>query len=111
MKKKITIIVAMFLIFTVGCAGWQVQQLTTKQQAAIWFNVYSSAYDDTMTMANNPMITPAQKELVVKKKAVLTQVWPLLKVYSAIVDSGGTPDAATTNQIINLINQLVGGAT
>ena len=104
-KSLCVLLAMMFLIMS--CASMQTQQLTTKQQSAIWFNVYNSVYDDTMAMSVNPAITPIQKEIVAKKKAILTQLWPLLKLYAGVVDSGGAPSVETTNQITNLINLLV----
>jgi hypothetical protein len=80
--------------------------LTTKQQATIWMVVYNSVYDDTMAQAKNPTATPAQKEMVAKKKAILAQTWPLLKIYVGIVDTGGTPSVESSQQISDLINQL-----
>ena len=102
----------LWVVIVVGCAGIIGNKpLTPKQQATIWMNIYISEYDDTMAMAINPSATPAQKEMVAKKKAILTKVWPLLKVYIAIVDSGGIPTQEATNDLINLINQLTGLAT
>lgn len=81
--------------------------LTSKQQATIWMNVYSAQYDDTMAMAKSPKITPAQKEIVAKKKAALLKIYPLLRAYVTIVDSGGMPTAEATIVLFNLINDLI----
>jgi hypothetical protein len=98
-----------FLIIISACAMFQTtstKPLTAKQQATIWMVVYNSIYDDTMAMAKNPAATPGQKDLVAKKKAILAQVWPPLKLYSSIAESGGMPSAQDAQLISDLINQL-----
>ena len=80
--------------------------LTAKQQGAVWFSVYNSTYDDTMSVMKNPASTVVQKEMAQKKKAILVQVWPLLKIYASVVESGGTPDVDITKSITDLMNQL-----
>lgn len=106
-NQAVMVLAGILALALVGCAALtQTTGLTPKQQATIWMEIYSFTYDDTMALAKNPAITPAQKELVAKKKAVLTQVWPLLKSFVAVVNSGGTPTAQDTAAITVLINQL-----
>jgi hypothetical protein len=102
------ITILMFITFAFGCATLTVgdKPLTPKQQATIIMNTYNAEYDDTMSMATNPNSTPAQKEIVAQKKMILTQIWPLLKVYVSIVDGGGTPTENQTQALLDLINQL-----
>jgi uncharacterized membrane protein len=106
------IAVLMTLMFLAACTsscamlGGSVKTLTAKQQATLWMVVYNSVFDDTMAQAKNPAATAAQKDLVAKKKAVLTQVWPLLKIYAGVVETGGTPSVETAQAISDLINQL-----
>jgi hypothetical protein len=97
-----------------SCASMQANKpLTAKQQAAVWMQIYNQIYDDTMTMAKNPKSTPVQKELVAKKKLILSKIWPLLRTYIAITDAGGTPPAEQSAAITDLITELTslaGGA-
>jgi len=112
--NKYSVLVMILLFATVlACATTGTKPLTAKQQAAVWMTIYNQTYDDTMAMAKNPAATPVQKEIVAKKKAVLTTVWPLLKTYIAITDTGGTPTSEQGAAITDLINQLAelaGGA-
>jgi hypothetical protein len=112
-KRAISIGVVLTLILALcACSMFSsTTKLTPKQNATIWFQVYNSTYDDTMAVASNPLSTPAQKDMAAKKKVILTQAWPLLRAYAAIVDAGGTPTADEEAQITALINQLAALAT
>jgi hypothetical protein len=94
------------LMFVAGCATTGTTTLTPKQQATIFMEVYNASYDNAMTVMKNPASTPEQKEMALKKKDILTKVWPLLKVYVSTVEGGGTPSATDTATIISLIDQL-----
>lgn len=113
--KRIMIAVPMVMVmaFFLSCATTGTQPLTAKQQATVWMSVYNQTYDDTMATMQNPASTGAQKVMALKKKDILVKVWPLLRAYVSLVDSGGTPSATDTAAITDLINQLAtlaGGA-
>lgn len=112
--KFLILILILSLSLLSACAMFQTaESLTAKQQAAVWMTIYNQTYDDTLAMAKNPNSTPAQKEMVAKKKAILMKVWPLLKSYIAITDSGGTPtnsQGAAITDLINQLTQVAGGA-
>ena len=96
------IVVLLALMFVVtACAT-----MSQKQQATIWMDTYNFQYDDTMSIMTNPSSTEAQKAIGRQKKAILTQVWPLLKIYTDTVNRGSIPDEQTVNDITNLMNQL-----
>lgn len=106
-RFKVSLAIILLAFVLVACATTPApQSMTPKQQATVFLQTYNAVYDDTMSMATNPNATQAQKDMVVKKKAILTQVWPLLKAYTSIVDGGGTPTPESTAQLTNLINQL-----
>ncbi len=104
MGKKVIVLLAAALFIIAACAT--MTGMTPKQQAVAWMSIYNAQYDDTMSIMTNPNSTQAQKEMGLKKKAILTQVWPLLKVYVAVIDGGGTPSASETAALTDLINQL-----
>lgn len=112
MKRfKLSLLAVLMLCFIVGCATTSTQVSSPKQTALYFLDQYNSAYDDTLTMANNPSITASQKELVIKKKAILKQMWPLLKTYTSVVNGGGIPSPKDEATIYGLINQLTNLAT
>jgi hypothetical protein len=112
-RTGIMLLVLMMAMVLMACPknGTTTQPLTAKQQATIWMDVYNATYDDTMAVMKNPASTPAQKDMAQKKKAILTQVWPLLKVYISVVDNGGTPSVESVAAITGYMNQLTALAT
>ena len=104
----VAVIIAALLVMY-GCAT--TQPLTAKQRATVILGVYNAEYNDTMAIMSSPTSTPAQRAMGAKKKVILTQIWPLLKIYTSIVDGGGTPDQQTEDQLMKLINQLTTMAT
>jgi hypothetical protein len=82
--------------------------LEKAKDMGLYFNqTYNAQSRDTMEMATLPNPTQAQEEMVITKKAILPQVWPLIKSYDAIVKNGGIPTIDDEQKISNLINQLV----
>jgi len=108
-KRSILLVLAIFIV--AGCQTLNVNakpwaQQTPKERANFMLGVYNAQYDDTMRMATDPLSTPAQKSIVVKKKAILTQIRPLLTVYLVMVDAGMTPTPEDEAALLALINQL-----
>lgn len=96
------------LLMLMACATMNVgtKPLTAKQQYTIAASVYNSTYDDTMNMAKNPNATAVQKEVVLKKKAILTQMRPILLIVGNTLDSGGTPKDADLSALNGFVDQL-----
>lgn len=115
MRKKINVLFLSLMLLTfMACPGAQITKpLTAKQQAAVWMQIYNQTYDDTMRTAKDPKATSTQKEMVVKKKAILAKLWPLLRTYVAVTDAGGTPaveQGAAISDLITELTSLAGGA-
>ena len=112
MQKRLAtvlwVVMILSLIAIIGCP--KPTTMTAKQQATIWLNIYNAEYEDTMTVMSSPNSTPAQRSVGAKKKDVLTRIWPLLQLYTNIIDGGGTPSEQTTKQLIHLINELTTAA-
>lgn len=98
----------LILFLVAGCAA---NIITMKQQATQWMDIYNMQYEDTMAIMKNPYATESQKEIGRKKKEILTELWPMLKVYVSIVENGGTPSSEDTQKISDLINRLTSLAT
>jgi hypothetical protein len=114
MRRKVLIVSVVLMLIMVLCACslfTSTTKLTPKQQASVWFSIYNQTYDDTMATMKNPASTQSQKDVAQKKKAIMTQVWPLLKVYAVIVDGGGTPTTESQAAITSLFNELTSLAT
>lgn len=110
MRKAIA--VAVLLLFLIGCASMGVKpwaERTPPEKSLSFMQFYNSQYSDTMNLATNTASTQAQKDLAKKKKAILTQLWPLVKLYDSYAQGGILIPPEMETQILTLINQL-GGA-
>ena len=105
-KKRIqvSLLLIMALALVSGCVNGKV--MSQKQQATIWMDTYNAQYDDCLAVLINPASTETQLAIARQKKVVLTQVWPMLRVYADIVDKGGTPTEQLISDISKLMNQL-----
>ena len=91
---------------TLGLKSWS--DRTPKEKSLAFMQFYNSEYRDTMALATSPQITPAQKELVKAKKAVLGKLYPLIQGYDDLLVNGKIPSLDLENQILGLINQMGG---
>lgn len=113
-RSAIRCFLAMMLICILGCPAGVTptimpasSDLTPAEQTLLKFEAaYLQQFQDTMSMAKMPNLTPEQKALVVKKKALLTQVKPLINAYSLAVLAGNTPTIAQEQAIYDILNQL-----
>jgi len=107
-RRRLQCVVLMFLalVLVSGCVNGKV--MSQKQQATIWMDTYNAQYDDCLAVLINPASTETQLAIAKQKKVVLTQVWPMLKIYADIVDKGGTPTEQLIGDISKLMNQLTG---
>lgn len=115
------LILAFFVIGTIGCIG----SMTPKKQLTMMYETYNSQYTQYMTATGYsmnaegvwkktyfPSYTEDEKNILRKKKDILTRMYPLVKVYDSMV-VGDTPfSSATEAELLDLIDQLtkLGGA-
>ena len=113
-KPIVLFSILLFLSAFMACAT-----MSPKKQLTMSYGIYNSQYTSYMTdtgyvlndsgeweKLNTPELTDDQKDLLRKKKKILTQMYPLLKVYDSMV-VGTTPYSDKTEQeLLNLIDQL-----
>jgi len=85
MKDRINVafVLLMMAVIVAGCAGQK--PMTDKQQGVMWMGVFITEYDSVKTVLESPFSTPAQRELALKKKAVLIKAYPLIKDFTSPV--------------------------
>lgn len=112
-QRKVKWLTIMFcVLFIMSCVSTQnggtksLSEMNPKERATWMMGIYNSQARDYKAMVARPDLTNEQKDTLRKKKAVLSQVWPLIKTYTAYVDSGATPTKDVEDQIITLINDL-----
>lgn len=108
-KSLVAVLVLLFVVgLMIGCTSniKPVDEMTPKEKATFFLSMYNKQYDDYQAMASRADLTEAQKEFLREKKKVLTEVYPLIKMYADYVDAGSVPSAETEAQIINYLNRL-----
>jgi len=109
MQYAVLVVMMMFVLS--ACAANLSTQAQLKQQSTVIMDTYHAAYIDVKTTLGNPASTPAQREMALKKRAILVQIWNILGPYEAILDKGGVINDADIQEINGLIDQLAALAT
>lgn len=106
MRKLIIPIV--ILMFVIGCTQniKPISEMTPKEKATFFLSVYNDQAINYKTLASDPTLTEDQKVILRQKKKLMTEVYPLIFLYSSHVDSGEVPDHATEMAIINYLDRL-----
>lgn len=106
--KKILFSLVLVVFLSSGCAVFQpTTTLSPKAQVLVLENTYLSQLDDTQRMSEMASLSPAQREIVQQKKALLLKLKPLLVLLGDYTTAGQTPPAELQSQVNDLINQLV----
>lgn len=88
-----------------GCATTNVE-LTAKDKATWAMALYNAQYDDYLRMTGMGNLTEEQKVVLRKKKSIMNELWPLLKLYAKYAETGTIP-SDLEQQVTDLINQLL----
>jgi len=88
-----------------GCATMEVE-MTAKDKAAWAMALYNAQYDDYLRMTGMGNLTEDQRQILRKKKAIMNELWPLLKLYAEYSKTGKIP-TDLEQQVTDLINQLI----
>ena len=108
---QITCICLLMLVFLSSCTALGMKswaERSPKEKALAILDAYNAEFQNTLNMALKPNLTDAQKQVVRQKKAVLTQLYPLIQLYLGTVEAGGIPSVKDEQAILNLIDQLGG---
>ncbi|ACL06218.1 hypothetical protein Dalk_4540 [Desulfatibacillum aliphaticivorans] len=113
MKKLSLIVLALVLAMAVGCANVQqaandVQNMSPKAKATWMMSMYNTAYDDYAFQASAMDISEDKRTVLRVKHDVLTEVYPLISMYSNYTKLGQIPPDDLTNNIIRLLGKLEG---
>ena len=112
MRQKRWLWFVVLALFVAGCATlsnvkpWG--DRTPQEKSLAFLQMYNSEFDATMRLSQTANITPAQKEVVKAKKALLSKARPLISAYDGIVTGGGIPGIELEAKILELIDQLAG---
>jgi len=115
MKRQINLAVLFLVVLVVAsCAT-----MTPKKQLTMTYGIYNSQYtqymtatgymiddDGTWLKVDTPNLTEEQRVILRQKKRILTQMYPLIKLYDAMVKGTTAFSSATEQELLNLIDQL-----
>lgn len=121
-KVKIAILISVCVAFgylgihfLAGCST----PMTAKQRSTWMLGTYNSQYADYLNQIGYAVdqsgelvkvrevtLTPERKKALASRKEVLTEVYPLILLYSQSASKGLTPDRALEDQIVALLNRL-----
>ena len=99
------------LVMVSACAANLSTQAQVKSQSIVIMDTYHAAYVDVKTTLESKSSTVAQREMAVKKRAILVQIWNILGPYEDIINQGGAINAGDITAINSLIDQLAAFAT
>lgn len=109
MKHLISVLVTITVI--TGCAGFQPKNPAdmSPKEVAVWANrqyeqQYTSYLQDYEYAKNNIYM----REVLLKKKVLMMEIYPLLLTYNEYVRTGAVPPEKMTDAIIRLIYELTG---
>jgi len=114
LKKRNLFVALILLIFLAGCMTLDINrpksisEMTPKERGAWFLGIYNSQDKDYRNMVARSDLTNDQKKVLRDKKAIMVQVYPMIKTYNTYIDSGAVPTKAVEDQIIQLINDLTG---
>lgn len=81
-------------------------EMTHKERATWMMGIYNSQARDYKAMVARADLTNEQKDILRKKKSIMTQVWPMINTYTKYIDSGAAPTKEVEDDILKLINDL-----
>lgn len=110
-RVRVLAVMLLALCLVAGCATTGVKSWTQKspiEKADTFLSQYNTQYRDTMRLATDPKSTPAQKQVAITKKKILTEVYPLIGAYANLAAMGQAPTQTQEDEILDLLNKLGG---
>jgi hypothetical protein len=116
-------LLALVMLALVGCIGAGTNgpqaPMTAKQKVTAAYSLYNSQYamhmsvtgymlnaDGRWEKVRNPVLSEDQKNILRKKKKILTQMYPLLLAYDKMVTGEMSYSAKTEAELFALVDQL-----
>lgn len=111
MKRKIqiTYICLLVLVFLSSCAtlGTKPWSDRTSDEKLLYFlGIYNTQFADTFRMANKPVLTDSEKQIVRLKKEILKKMDIVLSIYKNTVMAGTVPSKEDELKLFAFIDEL-----
>lgn len=82
------------------------EELTPRQRIVYMMGIYNMQYENYKAKAAMPGLTQGQKNMLRKKRALLTDVYPMIQAYDLYINAGNMPDEGMESEIMNLLDAL-----
>lgn len=108
--KRITLFIAIIVMLLASCVLQDLKSpadMSAKELATWAMGIYNAQYDNYKALVVRTDLTEDYKEMLRQKKAILVELWPLLKLYIGYVDTGAIPTQELEAKIIGLIDDLI----
>ena len=97
------------LLLVVGCASVQTaSQLDPVGKATLYLKIYNAQAEDYKMLAAKTTLSEDEKKILRGKHALLTEVYPLLELYSGYATTGQVLPEHLEPAILNRLNMLGG---
>ena len=110
-KRSLHLVLIILLIMPVLTAcpkdGKSFKDMSAKEKSIWMMGIYNGQYADYEVQAARTDLDEAQKEVLRNKKKILTEVYPLIGVYSGYADSGIIPAVDLESLIVQNLEQLL----
>lgn len=111
-KAEYMLLALCLVVFLISCVTNQDKGLKSfsdmshKERATWMMGIYNSQARDYKAMVARTDLSNEQKDILRKKKAVMEQVYPMIKTYTTYIDTGAIPTKQVEDEILQLINNL-----
>lgn len=108
--KKLCIFLFVVVFLLSGCTLQNLKSPTdmSAKELSTWaMGIYNAQYDNYEMLAGQITLTEEHKVILRKKKTIMVELWPYLKLYTTYVDSGAIPTAEIESKVISLIDRLI----
>jgi len=109
MTKIRIIAILLSLMFVMSCAhgGKSFTEMTPVEKATWMLSVYNAQYADYQFQSARTDLDEERKEVLRTKKKILSEVYPMISVYSGYAGSGVIPAVDLENAIIVNLERLL----
>lgn len=133
---SVLVLVLAVVFLLAGCPDTNIKtpdEMTPKEKAAFFLSMYNKQFDGYLETVIDPGLPPAERaslkesvkngevlpaekfnpnltdeqwDILETKKEIMTEVYPLISLYTSYAESGSVPSAETEQQIIGLLDRL-----
>jgi len=105
-KKSIYLFLFLFVMACVSTGVKSIGQMSPKEKATFFMNVYNSQVADYRAVVEAGNLTEDQKEILRMKRKIIVEVYLLIETYNVWIDNDAEPSVELETKIIGLLNRM-----